>query len=85
MRNGREKMHTCSAPGCVRWIPLHFFACGQHRTLLGYDLSVRMQTAWQERTWDKERFERTRAEAFRKWQGKPDTQTSEEDLYVDID
>lgn len=64
--------HNCGAPTCQRRIATHYFCCGQHRSLLGFELSVRTQTDWRERRWDKARWERTRAEAFRTWGWSPE-------------
>lgn len=44
---------------------MHYYYCGQHRSMLGFDLSVRLQTDWRERRWDPQRFERTQREALR--------------------
>jgi len=65
-------MHDCGAPGCGRRTPAHYFCCAQHRSLLGFELSLRMQTDWRERRWDRQRFERTRAEAYRQWGWTPE-------------
>lgn len=67
MRDPRHLHHECGSPVCHRRIAMHYFACGQHRALLGWDLNIRLQTAWLERRWDRERFECTRDEAFQAW------------------
>lgn len=67
-----DQYHRCGVPGCKRRIILHYFCCGQHRSLLGFDLSVRLQTAWRERGWDPERFERIRAQAYKAWGWQPE-------------
>jgi hypothetical protein len=67
MSEAQRLHHECGSIACHRRIPMHYFACGQHRSLLGWDLNIRLQTAWLERRWDRERFERTRAEAFALW------------------
>lgn len=67
-----DRWHTCGAPGCTRRLKTWYFACGQHRQILGYDLNVRLQTAWHERRWDPTRFESTRLEAFKAWGWTPE-------------
>jgi hypothetical protein len=67
-----QRKHRCGSPGCGRFIEVHYFCCGQHRSILGFELNVRLQTDWRERQWDRDRFERTRAEAYRKWGWKPE-------------
>lgn len=64
--------HRCGAPGCTRRVTVHYFCCGQHRSHLGFELNVRLQTAYQERRWDPQRWESTRTEAFRSWGWKPE-------------
>lgn len=68
-----EKWHGCGAPGCPRRVTAHHFCCAQHRSLLGFDVSVRLQTAWRERRWDPQRFAATHVEALRKWGWKAET------------
>lgn len=63
----------CGAPGCARRQPAHYFCCAQHRALLGFELSVRLQTAWRERRFNRDNFETTRAEALRAWGWKETT------------
>jgi hypothetical protein len=63
----------CGAPGCARRVKTFYFCCAQHRSLLGYELSVRLQTDWRERTFDPARFERTKGHAFRAWGWQPET------------
>lgn len=70
-----DKWHTCGAPGCTRRVKKYYFACGQHRGILGWDLNCRLQTDWRERQFDPDRWERTRTEAFRKWGWKPEQAT----------
>lgn len=65
--NVRTLHHECGSPVCHRRIALHYFASGQHRALLGWDLNVRLQTAWLERRWDPDRFALTRADALKVW------------------
>lgn len=68
----QAQRHGCGSPGCTRRIIKHYFCCGQHRSLLGFDLSVRLQTDWRERQFDPERFARTRAEALKVWGWAPE-------------
>lgn len=63
----RHLHHECGSPVCHRRIAMYYFACGQHRALLGWDLNIRLQTAWLERRWNQDGFERTRDEAFKAW------------------
>jgi len=58
--------HTCGAPGCTRHIK-YYFCCGQHRALLGFELSADLQTAWRERRFDAERFAAVRARTLEAW------------------
>ena len=74
-RSSLERTHECGVPGCHRRIKAFYFACLQHRQLLGFDLSVRLQTAWIERRWNTG-FEEVKAEALRKWGWKPETPCS---------
>lgn len=62
-----RRWHTCAAPGCRRRIKQWWFACGQHRALLGYVLSCDMQTAWLERSWRPEAFETLKTQALARW------------------
>jgi hypothetical protein len=68
-------MHTCQAPTCTRWIPRHYFACAQHRSLLGWTLSARVHSAWLERSWAPEKFEEMKAKAFNAWAWQQETTT----------
>lgn len=72
MLTSLETWHQCGCPVCRRRVQTHYFCCAQHRSLLGYELSVRLQTDWRERRFDRERFERTRAQAYRVWGWKPE-------------
>ncbi len=67
MSAGQRRHHRCGAFGCGYWIERFYFCCHQHSRLLGFDLAVRVQTAWQEKHWDRPRFEAARLEAFRAW------------------
>lgn len=63
-----KRWHGCQAPGCHRRIREFYFACGQHRALLGYELSCALQTAWLERGWrPAEEFEARKREALARW------------------
>lgn len=62
-----EVFHQCQAPGCTRRIAMHYFCCGQHRSLLGWVLSCDMQTAWRERAWNRDNYESKRRQALRSW------------------
>lgn len=62
-----ERYHACQVPGCKRRIKQWFFACLHHSLYLGYDLSVRLQTAWLEREWRAADFEAIKREALQRW------------------
>lgn len=54
--------HRCGIKDCRKWIGPHYFACHQHRALMGFELNARMQTAWLDRSWDRSRYELTKGE-----------------------
>jgi hypothetical protein len=59
--------HKCGAPPCQRRVNEFHFCCGQHRSLLGWQLSADLQTAWRERQWRRDHFEHTRRRALKAW------------------
>jgi len=56
-------------------VQLFCFCCGQHRALLGFELSSDLQTRWRERQYNPDAFERVKAKALRRWGWQPDTLT----------
>lgn len=68
-----NQWRKCAAPGCSRRVKLYYFCCGQHRDLLGLELSQKLQYAWIERTRSPQVFETLKAEALRKWGWQPET------------
>jgi hypothetical protein len=68
-----SERRRCGAPGCQRRIFVFYFACAQHRALLGFELNCLVQTAWQERRWRPDHFESMKARAFRVWGWQPET------------
>ena len=63
----------CGAPGCPRRVKTFYFCCGQHRALLGLELSSDLQTRWRERQYNPDEFARVKAQALRKWGWQPET------------
>jgi hypothetical protein len=68
-----EEWRRCGAPGCARRIKTAYFCCGQHRSLLGFELNADLQTAWGERQFDLARFNQLKAKALRAWGWEPET------------
>lgn len=68
-----NEWRNCGAPGCGRRVKYFYFACGQHRALLGLNLSTELQTAWRERTLRPDEFARIKAKAQRAWGWQPET------------
>lgn len=68
-----NEWRKCGAPGCSRRVKIFYFCCGQHRALLGYELSCELQTAWRERRFNQDRFETLKNKAFRTWGWTPET------------
>jgi hypothetical protein len=68
-----NQWRRCGAPGCARRVKVFYFCCGQHRALLGFDLSSDLQTRWRERQYNPDAFEAAKAKALRKWGWEPTT------------
>lgn len=68
-----KQWRNCGAPGCGRRIKAFYFCCGQHRALLGFELSSELQTRWRERQWNHDAFEACKARAMRVWGWEPET------------
>jgi hypothetical protein len=59
--------HRCGIPECRGWVNKGRVICVQHSVLIGWELAVRLQTAWQERKWGPEwkaRYLKVRHEAL---------------------